>query len=212
MEEHPSGTNQAIDEKEQNKQMTPDIKSKSLEETLAIPFVASYQPTKKWDFFEDYTTIRMAFTYDMETAITKVKQDIIERESQKEEQVCKLSVIESILQKLSYETVYQISSVPAIYQTDILSEILDETEKLLFYEFEEITEGEFDCIEFYSYLKTKKMELDDTIYLHIRPIDAKKRKEQDVTVYPDENICEGFQLVTGNYLYDYGIRNSEIIL
>ena len=74
--------------------------------------------------------------------------------------------------------------------------------------------GEFSVTEFSLWLQGKGKELDDTVYLYTREPEGLglQAKSEQLQICKDENLCEGFQIVQGNRLYDYGLRSSEMIL
>lgn len=173
----------------------------------AIPFIAKNVETQKKDFFADYVKIRSAFRNSAASALRNLPafsdSDIVLG-------VC----VDGILQKLSFDSVFRISCLQPEKQLAVLNEIFSETEQEVLTRYTEENGPVFSVTEFYSYLQGKSKELDQTVYLYSREPDALgiQAKSDQLIICKDEELCEGFQIVQGNRLYDYGLRSSEITL
>ena len=157
------------------------------------------------DFYSDYRKIKDSFIYDKEKIIHEL-QHIIEENSNNERYI----VLTGLLDKLSFESVYQLSVLNGDEQLEVIREIIATKEKTVLEEF--ITkEREFNILSFSQWLNVQK-ECSDTIVKVLIP-----EKEGDynfgdgVKTQYDMNLCEGFQIRTGTRLYDYGVRNNELI-
>ncbi len=174
------------------------------EENLAIPFVPKAQPMQKRDFFQDYRKLRESFPVSKEQVIAQIPP-------QEELVGVRYHLVCSILDKLSFDNLYEISCLSEEKQLVVLDEILDEAEKTIFSEYREAENRSFDCAKFYTYLKNKKAEYDDTIYCFVGTEDgADGSTDGRVKSCADQAVLEGFQLLHGGYLYDYGVRSSEL--
>lgn len=173
----------------------------------AIPFIAKNVPTQKQDFFADYLKIRSAFS----TSPVQVLREIQKQPSgEPETGAC----IKELLEKLSFETVYRISCLQSEQQVAVLDEVLSEEEKKVLEQYRATQSFAFSVTEFYSYLRGKCKELDDTVFFYTRNPESLglQAKSEQLKICQDEKLCEGFQILQGNRLYDYGLRSSEITL
>lgn len=184
---------------EEDKEAKQEYAGFRREEQLAVPFLPSVRPMRKADFFSDYRKIREAFSVDSAEVIRTIPQN------GQEQQVCYETAV-SILEKLSFEVLYRISGLSSKSQLEVLDEILEEREAAMLAEYVEVSGKEFDCTEFHTYVKSMKAKNDDTVYCYVAP----GRTAESGAVIVDDALCEGFQLLHGNLLYDYGLRSSEI--
>lgn len=174
------------------------------EENLAIPFVPKAQPMQKKDFFCDYRKLRESFPVSQEQVIARIPP----QEASVGE---KFRLVCDILDKLSFDNLYEIGCLSEEKQLLVLDDILDEGEKEILSAYREECGDTFDCAKFYTYLKNKQAEYDDTIYCFVGMEDvADGDKDGRVKPCADQALLEGFQLLHGGYLYDYGVRSSEL--
>ena len=69
----------------------------------------------------------------------------------------------------------------------------------------------FNALDFYDYLLFLAAVKNNSIKLSVPKGAIPERTEYgDVTVIPDDEICEGFLLEENNILYDYCIRMREL--
>lgn len=177
-------------------------------DNLAIPFILSSQPMQKFDFSQDYLKIRHAFSYNLSSVVQTIYKKTVSEDINDKSQV-----YDAIIEKLSFENVYKISCLQPEYQISILEDILDGKEKDVLKEYIAQYREKFACVSFVTYIRMRKIECDKTIFVYTSGEQQAKSFEnlELVKVYHDEMLCEGFQILQGNHLYDYGIRNSEII-
>ena len=196
--------------KDEEKAEDTDLRIK--EETIglpadpAIPFIAQNAPMQKQDFFADYLKIRSAFQAN---PVQVLKEFPKENPS-----VGNATLYNEMLNKLSFDSVYKISCLQEEQQKEVLREVFTEEERVVLTEYEETLTYPFSVTEFVLYLKAKSREADDTVYLFAREperLGVTPTSEQ-LKLCRDENLCEGFQVMQGNRLYDYGLRSSEMIL
>lgn len=205
--------------KQYNEQMQKDEgQAQSLEETaatatavlpeaedaLAIPFVPKAQPMQKKDFFRDYRKVRDIFRAHPEQVIEQIP-------AQDESIGVRYRLVTGILDKLSFDNLYEICCLASEKQLLVLEDILEEDEKTIVSEYCDNVDSIFDCAKFHTYLKNKQAEYDDTIYCFAGTQEGmKKSADERVKPCTDKEVLEGFQLLHGGYLYDYGVRSSEL--
>lgn len=170
----------------------------------AIPFIAKNAPMQKQDFFADYLKIRSAFQANPARVLKEFP-----KESVSGEQVTRYR---QMLEKLSFDTVYKISCLQEEQQKEVLREVFSEEERMILEQYEASLVYPFSVTEFVLYLKAKSRELDDTVYLFTREPESLglSATSEQLQICKDENLCEGFQIMQGNRLYDYGLRSSEM--
>lgn len=115
-----------------------------------------------------------------------------------------------ILNELDYETIYKMSILDRDEQVSLLEESLEGEQKVLFDEFC-ASHRQFSIIEFYEYLQSVAVTEPRRAVLYVSPRDAGRAYPGSVDVVVDETICEGFQIETDNKIYDYSIKEREIV-
>lgn len=173
----------------------------------AIPFIAKNVPTQQKDFFADYLKIRNAFRGSAASALRKLP-------ACSEQELALGTCVDEILQKLSFENVYKISCLQAEKQLEVLKAIFTEHEQEILEHYLAESVSVFSVTEFYCYLQGKSKELDQTVYLYSGYPEGLgiQATSEKLIICKDENLCEGFQIIQGNRLYDYGVRSSEMSL
>ena len=118
-----------------------------------------------------------------------------------------------LLEKLNYDTVYRLSTLPGEDQQTLLAEVLEPEERALLEEYAGL-HPRFDSIGFYDFLQARAAEEPGPIYLRVSPTVAAevalRRFPSQVQVVVDQEICEGFQVEADNMLYDYCIKMREM--
>lgn len=202
--------NQLLDgEVADSRKQVADVKQENVcyvkDENLAVPFLPSVRPMRKADFFSDYRKIREVFCHRPEEIVKEIQH------TQERENVSQYVMSGSILEKLSFEVLYMISEVSSEKQLAILEEILDEREREVLSAYRESTTRPFDCTEFHMYVKNLRLACDDTVYCFVAPGQSGQSEQlSQCKLIEEESLCEGFQLLHKNLLYDYGLRKSEI--
>lgn len=157
------------------------------------------------DFYTDYKKIKNSFMFDKEKILHEV-QHIMEENGDNERH----RVLAGLLDKLSFESVYRLSVLHEEEQLEVILEIIAEEEKTVLEEFL-AREKEFNILSFCQWLNVQQ-ECSDTT---VRILTSQKEADYDfadgVKIQYDMNLCEGFQIRTGTRLYDYGVRNNELI-
>ncbi len=170
----------------------------------AIPFIAKNAPMQKQDFFADYLKIRSAFQENPARVLKEFPKEFASGE--------KVTQYKEMQEKLSFDTVYKISCLQEEQQKEVLREVFSEEERAILDQYEASLLFPFSVTEFVLYLKAKCRELDDTVYLFAREPErlGLSATSEQLKLCKDENLCEGFQIMQGNRLYDYGLRSSEM--
>lgn len=114
-----------------------------------------------------------------------------------------------LLEKLEYETVYRLSTLPREEQLELLGQVLAPEERELVADYA-VLHRQFDSIAFYDYLQSRAAEESGPVYLRVPPTAPSGRYPGQVEVVVDEEICEGFQVEADNILYDYCVKMREM--
>lgn len=114
-----------------------------------------------------------------------------------------------LAEKLDYESMYKLSTLPREDQLELLAQVLLPEEQGLLESYAEL-HGQFDCIAFYDYLQSRAAEEPGPVCLRVPPTSPPRSYPQQVRVVVDEEICEGFQIEANNMLYDYCIKMREM--
>lgn len=114
-----------------------------------------------------------------------------------------------LLEKLEYEAVYRLSTLPREEQLELLTQVLAPEERKLVEDYASL-HRQFDSIAFYDYLQSRAAEEPGPVCLRVPPTAAAGRYPGQVEVVVDEDICEGFQVEADNILYDYCVKMREM--
>ncbi len=114
-----------------------------------------------------------------------------------------------LLRQLDYKTICSLSMLSSEKQKEIMYEVLDGSGRTLLDEF--ISEpGPFRAIGFYDFLRSRAQIEPKRITLRIAPTAQQRYYPSNVDVIVDDSICEGFQIIVNNKLYDFSVRKREI--
>ncbi len=113
-----------------------------------------------------------------------------------------------LLEALSVDTVYQLSTLPEETQLEVLSEALDEDGCALLESYLS-DHRSFRVLEFYDFLKAAAEEERQPVRVWV-PAGSGSDASDAVEVLTDGGICEGFQVEIDHLLYDYSIRTREL--
>lgn len=105
---------------------------------------------------------------------------------------------------LSVDTVYEISLLPNNEQLSFFKEVFDEKDKVALDAYLELFPKEFNCIDFYDWIKITASSISKEIVIR------SGETSSNVDYEYDPSICEGCQIVTGNRIYDYSISQRDI--
>jgi len=145
-----------------------------------------------------YQKIRTMFSHDPLDAIRELVPDVGEK-----------GPATMLLEQISYETVYSLSTLSGEEQVQILAETLDRDGLRLLEEFA-AQHSEFQAIRFYDFLKGRALSEPQPVVLRMPATANVGWLPSGVNVQIDNDICEGFVLEANNQLYDYCVRKSEI--
>lgn len=115
-----------------------------------------------------------------------------------------------LLRELAFDTVYQLSTLQADEQAEILREVLPEEAKGLL---ESYLKGNkrFSALAFYDSLRALADAEPKTACLRVpSEIVSERQMLGGIEIIPDHEICEGFQVEEGRLLYDYCIKAREL--
>lgn len=115
-----------------------------------------------------------------------------------------------LLSQLEFDTVFRLSTLPESDQQAVLRECLPQ-EGIALLDAYLGSHPVFSALAFYDHLKSLAAAEPKPACLRV-PADM-TADEVDcggVRVVPDSEICEGFQLEDGNFLYDYCIKAREL--
>lgn len=115
-----------------------------------------------------------------------------------------------LLSQLEFDTVFRLSTLPESDQQAVLRECLPQ-EGIALLDAYLGSHPVFSALAFYDHLKSLAAAEPKPACLRV-PADM-TADEMDcggVRVVPDSEICEGFQLEDGNFLYDYCIKAREL--
>ena len=117
-----------------------------------------------------------------------------------------------VIECLDFDSMYNLCSVPAESQLEVLREALvDEKEELL-NEYVESLESfeEFDSLKFMDFVKNVQKTEDPNVYVSVGENEQDyTEKEKNIVCTVDSNICEGVKIVFQNKVYDYSIYKTR---
>lgn len=160
-------------------------------------------PTKYKDiqFLEQYRAIKEKFSFDKKPFIVDAMNNRKEGSGR---------VAQRLLQTLSFDSVYKLSTLDRKIQLEILTDILDDDQLKILSRYTEKSE-KFDVVEFYQ--TVQQIADTESGYVHIlrgSSIEEYSSISPDIITHDDDTVCEGIQIIVDNKLYDYSIRKGEI--
>ncbi len=159
-----------------------------------------------YDFLSDYRNIKNTFLFPKAAILAEIRQD-----NKEAEQRALYRIYESICDKLTLDIVYKLSVCTGEEQLEILMDILSKEEQSLLEEFNKQKEP-FDCLQFYHWLQVQLQLKDYRLYVKTgEKSDSFQELGDNINTEYDEELCEGFQVMLGSRLYDYGIRRCELV-
>ena len=158
-------------------------------------------------FFEDYKKAKTLLVMDK----AQIIHDIIEKFPYTGD-LKKYKTAKKILEKLNFQAVYDLSSLPEDTQLEVLDEVLTKTEKLLLKEYRDEfgSIDRFDLLDFLNWTEQiiNKESPQLVASLGEEGEDYSNISKNVVCKY-DKNVCEGIRIVYQNKLYDYSIYESR---
>lgn len=201
---------------EQIKQAEEEVNKKSREDAVSAPAVQtgdtgvsaaailnaaeriSAAPYRDQATGETYRKIRSSFNLRPEDVLQYIPHEYLEQ-----------GPATKLLKELTYEIIYQLSTLRAEDQYALLMESVGEANQRFLTEYHE-RHKEFHAIGFYDYLKEQAANEPQPMRIYIAAADAHLKYPEEAEVIIDEDICEGFQLEVNHTLYDYCIKGREI--
>ncbi len=155
-------------------------------------------------FFENYRTAKdLMAVLDKKAIVEEVQRQVsYHGDRARYAQLCDL------IDTLNFDTVYQLETVSAEEQLQVLDETLKEEQHELFLEYVKGLEKplNFSVLSFLDWLRLQRSEEDPTLYVYTgEKQDNLDHMASNVKTCYDENICEGVRLVYQNQVYDYSI-------
>lgn len=154
-------------------------------------------------FAEGYRSVQGRFTIEPETVIAKVADNKTIEEK-------KVAIAVWIVENISFDTVYRLSSLLSEMQWQVLWETMNAEIQPIFKALAGEKEA-FQIVDFYHDMKT--IYTYETGKMFVRTggekDDFTDMSDQVVTVL-DPTICQGVQIVTGNKMYDFSIGKRDI--
>ena len=115
-----------------------------------------------------------------------------------------------LLSQLEFDTVFRLSTLPECDQQTVLRECLPQ-EGIALLDAYLGSHPAFSALAFYDHLKSLAAAEPKPACLRVSADMAADEVDcGGVRVVPDSEICEGFQLEDGNFLYDYCIKAREL--
>lgn len=147
-----------------------------------------------------YQVIRENFSFDLKAVLPEL------------EKVAPSGVgpATALLEKLDYDTVYQLSTLTREDQLQILRSVLTQPELALL-EDHVLVNKDFSVLGFYDSLKAIAASEPGKARLRVSPSAAQYCTcPGTVEILGDPEICEGFQIEQDNRLYDFSIKTREL--
>lgn len=155
-------------------------------------------------FFDSYRTAKDLMSILNKEAIIERVQSHVSYKGDLE----RYRILSSILETLSFDTVYELETVSAAEQLEVLDEGLSAEQHPLFLEYVEELEDPrtFSALAFLDWLRCEQSREDPTLYVYT----GEEKENLDhvggqVRTCYDRNICEGLRIVYQNQVYDYSI-------
>lgn len=193
-------------ESEQEKLLKEDKVNEHGETALPELYVPAGVEYRDQELAEDYRYIKEQFSFDRRKIVNEIYRLCKEKRKEDNELLWM-----GLVEKFTFENVYKLSALEVEEQLEVIADILSEDEMAVLNEYTGRNK-EFDCIRFYQWIYIQKQIHDKQIYVR----SAEKNEDyhdigESIEAVYDQNLCEGFQVLTGNQLYDYGIRKQELL-
>ena len=119
-------------------------------------------------------------------------------------------IASTLLEQISYDTAYDLSTLPEEDQLNILSETLSGETRTLVEDYLGLHK-KFNMLEFYEYLKGRAEEEPRAVCIRV-PYGTISEPWSNgrLNIIPDAEICEGFQVEADRLMYDYSIKTREM--
>ncbi|HKL80139.1 MAG TPA: hypothetical protein VJ888_06850 [Mobilitalea sp.] len=179
---------------------------KNIEKAPPEVFQTADVEYRNFEFSRDYRNLKESFQFDRDKIIREISA--LSNESGLE---TNHGLLKGLLDKLTFDNVYKLSVLYETEQLEVIREILSIEESVLLEDY--IKENKvFSCLAFYQWLYIKSQIEDRQVQVKTteKGEDYSSLGTNIQTVH-DTNLCEGFQILVGNKLYDYGVRKCELL-
>lgn len=156
-------------------------------------------------FIEEYREIRDNFVFDHGECVAQVLKDMPKNDE--------AGPAREILDTITLDASYNLSTLEAAEQLQVLREVFGPRQRALLDEYCGLFgEERFECYEFVAWLKQVVFEKGGQVVVRTsRPGEDFGSLDNRVETQYDNTICEGMYVVAQGTLYDFAIRNREII-
>ncbi len=112
--------------------------------------------------------------------------------------------LQKILEGLTVENVYELSLDNSDSQLEFFKDTLSKKDMAVLDKYLEVThKKKFSTIDFYDWVKTRSKEM-------ANKLEVRSGNKGDKKAIFEPSICEGYQIITGDKLYDYSISKRDI--
>lgn len=179
---------------------TTEVKRESPTGEVARGVLAPYIPEKgvryhDTEFTQNYQKIKDTFLIEPESVISQVSE--LEKSRADEQKQLELEAQKGILEKISFDSLYQIATLEIEEQQKILKEVLEPKELEIYETWKQETKNP-DMIGFFGWLKIQ-------IKTNNRDLIVRTGNESEEMYQFDSSICEGVKVMCGDTLYDFSI-------
>lgn len=176
------------------------------QQTPSGVFVIADVEYRSNDFGQDYRKLKEKFSFDRSEIIRNIYNQSIEQKQQDTS-----LLLDSLLDKISLDNVYKLTALTSAEQLEIIREIITKEERNILVDY--VNQNEyFHCQAFYQWLYMQKKINDKQIVIRTAEINENYNNlGENINTEYDKNLCEGFQILIGNKMYDYGVRRRELI-
>ena len=170
-----------------------------------------YIPTARYidnDFFVEYKVVK-------DKLMSIDKQEVIYNVIEKVPYTGNLSRYKlacDIMEDMNFDVLYNLCSVSATDQIEVLSEAFTGDKKDVLEQFVNTLEIDetFDSMKFYDYVKNIRKIEDPHVYVSVAENERDyTEEEKNIICSVDGNICEGLKIIFQNKIYDYSIYKTR---
>lgn len=179
--------------------------SPAIREAGAEYFAVSQADYKDPDFPEEYREIREHFVFDKKEKLREVMAEIPD-----EPESAAVSAARRILAGIDADTEYELATLPGGEQYAILQDVFDEDGRALLSEYAEGRDG-FEGYDFFSWLRRYVFLGGPCVVVRTAGDDSFDGVDERVKAERDDTLCEGMYVIAHGKMYDFSIRNKEII-
>jgi hypothetical protein len=160
-------------------------------------------------FASEYRVIRDNFQVDAADCVRKSLERL--GTNSDEQEARRARAAQSILDDLTLESAYELSTLSSEVQANILAEMLAPEQLELLHEYQASTD-EFQSYRFLFWLKDYVFAHGEQVTVFTSTADEDfSGLDSRIVTQRDESICEGIYLLSKGRKFDYSIRNREIV-